>query len=275
MSATLPGHLVAALSPFPTWDQLLHRAGDLFPAIAWSLVIVAITFLVSRLASGRLRGTLERGGFQINVSILLARTVWLSLWVVGLLLVVSEFGFGLTPLGAAIGVVGLAAGLSLQQVLQNLVAGVYLLAERPFAIGDYVAVVGPAGVNHEGRVEDIQMRTTHLRNRDHELILVPNSAIFGGVVTNRTAVGGFVQHVTVTFPRDVDLEATRTRLMPILQQLPSVLPNPQPRLRVETVSPDTWTACLSIWARGFEAESDAVRAISQSFPDASVKSGTA
>lgn len=273
MSATLSGRAVVAISPFPTWDQLLHRAGDLFPAIAWSLVIVGVTYIVSRLASDRLRGTLERGGFKINVAILLARSAWLGLWVVGLLLVASEFGVGLTPLGAAIGVVGLAASLSLQQVLQNLVAGVYLLAERPFAIGDYIAVVGPAGVNHDGRVEDIQMRTTHLRNRDNELILVPNSAIFGGVVTNRTAVGGFVQHVNVTFPRDVDLELTRQRLMPILQQLPSVLSHPQPHLRVDTVTGDSWTACLSIWARGFEAESDAVWAICQSFPDASVNDG--
>jgi small conductance mechanosensitive channel len=218
----------------------------------------------------RLRGTLIRGGFAVNVSILLARVVWLAVWIVGFLLVLYQFGIGLTPLAALIGVLGLAASLSLQTLLQNLVAGVYLLAERPFLIGDFIAVVGPGGVNHEGRVEDIQMRTTHLRNRDNELILMPNSAVFSGVVTNRTAVGGCVRHLKVTFPREVDVEAARSAIVPLLQGLPAVLPAPAPHLRVESVEAGTWTGALSLWGRTLDVDSDAIWAIGQAFPDASV-----
>jgi small conductance mechanosensitive channel len=250
--------------------SMLKFLGTLAPGIIAALVVLLITYLVSRLASGRLERALERGGFQINVAILLARFLWASLWIVGFLLVLNLLGIGLTPLAAFVGIVGLAASLSLQTVLQNLVAGVYLLAERPFAIGDFIAVVGPYGVNHEGEVEDIQMRTTHLRSRDQELILVPNSAIFSGVVTNRTAVGGFVQHITVTFPRKTDLEDVRSGLSGLLRQLPDVVTPPEPRLHVTRVGAETWTAALSLWARRRDAAAQAAWAIGRAYPDATV-----
>lgn len=267
--------VILANSPVPGWDQLADHLRSALPAIGWSLVILIATYMLSRLASRRLQSTLQRGGFQLNVAILLGRTLWLAFWITGFLLILDSFGNGLTPFAAAVGVLGLAASLSLQAVLQNLVAGVYLLAERPFEIGDYIAVIGPNGVNHEGRVENIEMRTTHLRNQDNELILVPNSGIFTGVVTNRTAVGGFVQHLKVTFPRQCDFQATQERLLSILQGLPSVLTAPEPRLRVDQVTVDNWTGSLSLWARSYQAHSDAVWAIGQEFPDAGVNdSGT-
>lgn len=267
----VPRPLLAVDMPGPR--DVLEALASLAPAAAWSLAIVTLTYLGARFASGRLRGVLQRGGFKLNVAILLARTLWLSVWIVGFVLVLYQFGIGLTPLAAFIGIVGLAASLSLQQVLQNLVAGVYLLAERPFEIGDFVSLVGPTGLNHEGRVEDIQMRTTHLRTRDGELVLVPNSAVFSGVVTNRTAVGGFVRHVRISFPRNTDIEDVRARVLPLLKSLSSVLDNPPPQLRLDSVAKDDWTACVSIWARSHEASSDAVLAIAEAFPDATVNDG--
>ena len=273
MSVGMPVHALLAQVSVSGLRPVLDSLGDALPPIGWAMGIAAVTYAISRIASGRLRTTLEHGGFQVNVAILLARALWVTLWVVGFLLILRIVGLGLTPLAAFVGVLGLAASLSLQSVLQNLVAGVYLLAERPFNIGDFIAVVGPAGVNHEGRVEDIQMRTTHLRSRDDELILVPNSSIFSGVVTNRTAVGGFVQHIALTFPRSAEPGDVRGTLMPLLDALPSVLRDPAPLLRVDKASKDEWTGSLSIWARSHEAASDAVWTIARAFPDATVDDG--
>jgi small conductance mechanosensitive channel len=261
---------VAANDFPPSAHDVLSTLRDWLPAIGWSVAILVATYLVSRLASGRLRRGLTAGGLQINVAILLGRTLWVALWLTGFLLVLSVLGVGLTPVAAFVGVVGLAASLSLQAVLQNLVAGIYLLAERPFAIGDFIAVIGPTGATHEGRVEDLQMRTTHLRSRDDELILVPNSVIFTGVVTNRTAVGSFVQHLSITFPRDTDITVIRPRVLDLLEDLPAVVPAPVPRLRVDRVDADRWTVSLSVWARSSEAASDTIWALARAFPEATV-----
>ncbi|MGH2441955.1 MAG: mechanosensitive ion channel family protein [Chloroflexota bacterium] len=266
--------VTAVKLPFPSWPEFANHFRLTWADAAWAIIILIITYGGSRLASGRLRGVLEAGGFQVNVAILLARGLWLGLWSIGFILVLYQFGVGLAPLAAFIGILGLAASLSLQAVLQNLVAGVYLLAERPFRIGDYIAVVAPGGLQ-EGTVENIHMRTTSLRNRDDELILVPNSAVFSGVVTNRTAIGGVVFHLTVTFPRDTDLESTRQKILPILGGLSSILPNPQPSLRMEQVTTESWTASLSLWARTRDADSDAAHAIAEAFPEAGVSVGGA
>lgn len=249
---------------------LPHLRSEDLKALILSIIILLVTVLASRVASGRLRGALERGGFQVNVAILLARSLWTAMWIIGILLVLNYAGIGLTPLAAFIGVVGLAASLSLQQVLQNLVAGIYLLAERPFSIGDFIAVVGPSALNHEGTVLDIQMRTTHLRSRDDEVILVPNSAIFSGVVTNRSAIGGFSAQVTIACPRDIDPAVMRRDLLPVLNQIPSVLSTPSPELRVDKAGVDTWSASLLFWATSRDARSDAVWAIAHAFPNITV-----
>lgn len=261
------------------WFVPLERLGDrlsgeLEPALL-SVLVLVITFLIARMMSVRLRCGLERGGFQVNVAILLGRAGWFAAWVIGGIYVLHLFGVGPAPLATFIGVTGLAASLSLQSVLQNLVAGVYLLAEKPFAIGDLISVVGANGLNHEGTVLDIEMRTTHLRSRDNELILVPNAAIFNGVVTNRTAVGGHVTHLSVTFPRAANPAEVREAAIPLLQSVPSVLFSPGPELRVDTVAVDTWTASLSFWADTWEATSHAIWAFGHAFPDATINAPVA
>lgn len=268
LSVDVPGALNNFLTSHDPWVQFFAR-------LTYTLAVVVLTFALSRLARRRLRSGLERGGIQVNVAVLLAQLLWLGVWAAGVMAILYVFGVGLTPLAAFIGVVGLAASLALQQVLQNLVAGIYLLAERPFHIGDLIAVVGPAGANHEGTVEDIQMRTTHLRNRDGELILMPNSALFGGVVTNRTAIGGYVSHISVTFPRTTRPEAVRPRLVSLMQDLPGVLREPAPVLRLDRVETDDWVASLLFWVSRGDVDAGAVWAIADAFPEATVDNGKA
>lgn len=234
-----------------------------------AVLILMVAFFAARILSGRMRHYLEKV-MPSNDAILLARVLWVTIFSAGVLVVLYKDKVGFTPLSAFIGVVGLAASLSLQTVLQNLVAGIYLLVERPFAIGDTICVIGPSGLNHEGTVQDIQMRTTHLRTRDDELILVPNAAIFSGVITNRTAVGGYIKQVTVTFPRNQAPQAVRADVLSVLAALPSVLPRPAPELRVDKVGKDDWTACINFWASSLDGDSDVAWAIADAFPDATV-----
>ena len=265
----MPAGLVAE---FLNAHPLLDTLAGIATVLVKSAVVLAFTFFLARFATHRFRDTLEKRERRLSDSavILLVRILWTAIWAVGILLVVYLFGNGLTPLAAFIGVAGLAASLSLQQLLQNLVAGVYLLAERPFDIGDVVSVVGPSGVNHEGAVQDIQMRITRLRGRDDELILVPNSAMFAGVVTNRTAVGGYATEVKVTFPREMDPNTVRGQIVDLLGSVGSVLPMPQPELRIDRAGKEDWIAAILFWAKQREAKSDVVWAIAYAFPDVTV-----
>ena len=264
---------MTTLLPLPTAGYSYGDLTALLHGALFAFIILAATLITGRTAPHRLRSALGRGGVPVVATLLLTRSLQILVWAVGILWALSALGFGVGPLAAFIGVAGLAVSLSLQTVLQNVVAGIYLLAEQPFRIGDTIAVVGPTGLNHEGIVEDIQVRTTHLRSREGELILVPNASVFSGVVTNRTAVGGYVTQLTVVFPRATDPDGVRRRVLPLLEGLPSVLSSPAPLLHVAAVGTDDWTARLSFWARARDTVSDAVWAVGQAYPEAKVDAG--
>ena len=121
------------------------------------------------------------------------------------LVILDIFGVPVTSLVAGAGIAGLAVSLAAQSTLSNLIAGITLVLERPFGIGDYVQLGGI-----EGTVEDVSFRSTRLRTPDKVLITVENSKICGEYIqnlTNRNArLWTFTVGVTYDTPREkVDL----------------------------------------------------------------------
>lgn len=94
----------------------------------------------------------------------------------------GELGVDTTSLVALIAAAGLAIGLSLQSSLQNFAAGVMLIMFRPFTTGDFVEAAGISGV-----VEKITIFNTMMRTGDNKEMIVPNGAIYGGVIINYSA----------------------------------------------------------------------------------------
>lgn len=95
---------------------------------------------------------------------------------------ISQMGVETTSLAAIIAAAGLAVGLALQGSLSNLAAGVMIILFRPFRVGNYVEVAGTAGT-----VDDLNIFTTTLKTPDNKIIIVPNSKITDGNITNYSA----------------------------------------------------------------------------------------
>lgn len=101
--------------------------------------------------------------------------------VLAALIGLDGLGVPVESLIAGAGVVGLAISLAAQSTLSSLIAGVTLVAERPFALGDYI-VLG----SMEGTVEDISLRSTRIRTPDQVLITVENSKVCAEYIQNAT-----------------------------------------------------------------------------------------
>jgi small-conductance mechanosensitive channel len=108
----------------------------------------------------------------------LAQGITLAL---GLLAVLSILGVNESLILTTFGTVGLALGLALQDVLRSFFAGLYLLFERPFRLGDELQIK-----DYRGRIERVGFRTTSLRTADNTIVLVPNTVVFSEVVLNRS-----------------------------------------------------------------------------------------
>ena len=80
----------------------------------------------------------------------------------------AVFGFDVVSIVAGLGIVGIAVGFAAQSTLSNFIAGITLLIERPFRIGDWVTING-----QDGKVVKIALRTTWLRTRDNIFTMIP------------------------------------------------------------------------------------------------------
>jgi len=102
----------------------------------------------------------------------------------GICIVAFVFDQPLTSIWAASGVLTLVLGIALQSLILDAFAGLMLSAERPFSIGHWVALSGPRVQTPDGRVEEMNWRTTRMWTRDNNTMVIPNSAIAQATVVN-------------------------------------------------------------------------------------------
>ena len=116
----------------------------------WALLVSAVALLIARGVRGTTMRALARNRAQANVTILLGNIAQLLVFTIGVLVILAiytqgAFGWILTSFS----VVGIVIGLSLQDILKNFFAGIWVLVERPFRIGDTIEVSGHTGVVEE------------------------------------------------------------------------------------------------------------------------------
>jgi small-conductance mechanosensitive channel len=145
-----------------------------------ALLVVLITLVVARTARGWTLRALGRSKADASTQLLVGRVIFMTIVTVGLLTALGVIGVPWTTVLALTSVLGLAASLAMQDVLKNFVAGVYLLVERPFRIGEWIKVR-----DFVGAVETIDVRTTVLRTEDGGAVMVPNAILFAEIILNR------------------------------------------------------------------------------------------
>ncbi len=151
------------------------------PKVAGALILLLVSwFIASWLRRMVLRGT-QRARLDLTLSKFLGNLVRWGVIFFAIVICLGTFGINTTSFAAVIGAAGLAIGLALQGNLGNLASGILLLIFRPFKIGDAVIVAGQTGI-----VDGIDLFTTNLDTIENRRIIVPNGAIFGGVIENQT-----------------------------------------------------------------------------------------
>jgi small-conductance mechanosensitive channel len=101
-------------------------------------------------------------------------------YVIGLLIILSDLGVEIAPLIAGLGIAGLAVALALQDTLGNFFSGVYMLADKPIRPNDYIKLEN--GV--EGTVVEVGWRSTKILTLDNNYVFVPNSKVAQSTITN-------------------------------------------------------------------------------------------
>lgn len=166
------------------------------------VVIVVATFWVSRIVQGIVGGMLHRGGVKEQGTVLLVqRGLHYLILITGVAVALQTIGISLATAFAAGAVVAVGVGFALQNILQNFVSGVILLAERTIKETDILDVNG-----RTIRVERIGTRATVARGRQDEQMIIPNSELVQSVVTNYTLADSYYRvssEVGVSYTSDM------------------------------------------------------------------------
>ena len=164
-----------------TGVKILNESIALLPNIVLAAVIFVLFLLLASFASSLTRRTLLHRRRHVGLAILFARLIQTIIAVVGFLISLSVVApsFQVSDLVKLLGVGTVAIGFAFQNILQNFLAGILLLLEEPFRLGDLISVTGI-----EGNVRDVQTRATVITTKEGRKVVIPNAVLF----TNPVAV---------------------------------------------------------------------------------------
>ena len=179
-----------------------------------------------------------------SISLVVGSTATVIIWSIAIIMALGEVGVDLAPLIAGAGIAGVALGFGAQSLVKDCIAGLFMLLEDQYGVGDVVDLDEASGV-----VEKISLRTTVLRGIDGTVWHVPNGEV--SRVGNKSQLWS-VAVVDVDVAYDVDLEAARQVILDAANELVSsddwsgVVLDPPQLLGVEALGADGITIRVTV-----------------------------
>ncbi|CDX23216.1 conserved membrane hypothetical protein [Mesorhizobium plurifarium] len=234
-----------------------------FSAIG-AVILLIVGYLVAGLAERSIRAGLSHiHGFDATLRNFFSKIVRYAILILVVIMVLGQFGVQTASIIAAIGAVGLAIGLALQGTLQNIAAGIMLLALRPFRIGEYVEVGSIAGT-----IEEIGLFATKLRSADGVYVLAPNSTLWNQPVRNFTRNGVRRTDITLSIGSWNDIDRAQKTLLAIAGAEKRIRREPAPIAFVASLGDATVSLTLRYWTSAadyFSTQIDMTKRAKQAF----------
>jgi small-conductance mechanosensitive channel len=258
---------------------ILTQAGYILTRVAITLLVLVVTLALARTLDTAVELGLERGHVNKNLLVLAGHAIYATTLIVGLIVMLTVWGVSLVVPVTLIGVLTVALSLALQDILKNVVAGVYLLIERPFVIGDQITVE-----SYSGTIEDVQIRVTRLRTSDGQLVVIPNATLFTTPVVNKSFYERRRVSLTVTLPESGPggtdglgtMETTEAAILASLSAIPGVRDEPAPEVTLRGSSAGRLELRAAFWMptgdprREAATISEAIERLRLRLPDAEI-----
>ncbi len=248
--------IVESFNQVNTWltnnsDLLIQYGVNVISAI----LILFIGNLVVKGVAGSVANVLKKKEMDKAVVDFIHGLVRYTQFIILLIAALRRIGVQTAAVVAVIGAAGLAVGLALQGSLSNFAAGVLIVAFRPFKSGDYVEIGGVAG-----SVDSIQIFQTVLKSPDNKMVVVPNSAVIGGAITNYSRHETRRVDMVIGVSYKSDLQKTKRVLRETLEKDPRILKDPDMTIGVLTLADSSinfvvrpWCKTSDYWAVYFDS----------------------
>jgi small-conductance mechanosensitive channel len=210
----------------------VNNLGNFVWNIVLSLLIILLALGVGRTLVKLINGKRTENRLDGNVRTLLRRIANVGALIVAFFLILSIWNIQFAIPAAALSVITVGFAFVIQDLLKNLVAGIYLLLEAPFHIGDKITTQ-----QYTGTVEDVQLRATKLRIGNGEQAIVPNAILFSDIVINKTFYKDNRATIVITMPPEkYDDDQTTECILKTVKGVTGVAIKPEPTLGMSSVA---------------------------------------
>ena len=185
-----------------------------------AFLIISISLVVAAMFVRMISTYGERKRMPFAVAGLSGTLTYVFMFSIAAMMLLRLFGIEITPLLTALGVGGLAVTLALQDTLANFFAGIHILIEEPIVVGDFIKLSS----GEEGVVRDIGWRTTRVQTGVNNTIVIPNTKITTGSLTNFSMPERRVfAEVNIITGLDADPEQVKRIALEVASQTDGVL----------------------------------------------------
>ena len=173
------------------------------------------------------------------------------IYTIGLFFALDLLGLNIMPLVAGAGVAGLAIGFAAKDTLSNLIAGILLIIDRPFEIGDRIEVwSAPTNSATWGDVVDIGLRATKIRTTDNIVIIIPNNEIMKRDIINYTTITKQIRvRIPVGIAYEADVNKAKEAITAIAYELEWVMKDPPVKVVVKSFGESSVNLEARVWIK--------------------------
>ena len=226
-----------------TW--LTHDGVTFAVNLAMAILILLLGGFVVKWITAAVRASLRKSK-RVNellerfICSVVSKTGWALLIVVAL----QKLGIDVAPLIAGLGVTGFVVGFACQDSLSNFANGIMIALNRPFKVGDYVIAGGV-----EGGVVELNMMAVVLTTPDNKRVTVPNKAVWGGAITNFSAMETRRVDVSIGIAYGADIGQARQIALDVLGQIPEIIADPAPMTEVASLGESAVVLTVRGWCK--------------------------
>lgn len=218
-------------------ENFIKGIPNLFTAVA---IFVASIYLAATF-SKLVRRVLGLRKAPEGVSHLLAQLTRWTIIIIGTITALQRF-FDVTAFLAGLGILGFTVGFALQDVMKNFAAGIILLLQQPFHVGEAIGVK-----EYEGTVLQIDLRTTEMKTFDGRIVILPNADVLANPIINYTRADRRRVDLPVGIPYETDTETARQAVLEAIENVPGIVTEPAAMVGFSSFGDSTLQLSTFFW----------------------------
>ena len=204
------------------FDQLIAFFIGGTPKLLSALIIFVLSLYVARLISNLLRRVLQRRRAPAGVVQLLGQLALWSIVLAGVITALQQF-VDVTAFLTGLGIIGFTVGFALQDIMKNFAAGVILLLQQPFHVGETIGVKG-----FDGTVLAIDLRSTEMRATDGRVVILPNADVLANPIINYSRANQRRVELSLSLSHASEPGQVRKIVLDAIQSVPGFVSEPEP-----------------------------------------------